>query len=76
MQFNFNCEQVLGSNKEGFSILEGSFMKAIKPGHLLYVNEILDTMGQLSSKVIIKIFYNFELIILGPRIEYNNNNLP
>ena len=51
MQFNFNCEQILGCNNEGFAILEGSFAKAIKPGHLLYVNEILDSMGFLSSKV-------------------------
>ncbi len=51
MQFNFNCQQVLGCNNEGFSILEGSFPRAIKPGHILYVNEILDKMGHLSSKV-------------------------
>jgi len=56
MQFNFNCEQILGCNNEGFAILEGSFPKAVKPGHTLYVNEILDSMGYLSSKV--KNIYN------------------
>ena len=66
MQFNFNCQQVLGCDNEGFSILEGSFSKAIKPGHILYVNEILDTMGHLSSKVAI---INYKI---GSRIKYNH----
>ncbi len=66
MQFNFNCEQALGCNVEGFAVIEGSFQTAIKPGYILFVNEILDSMGYASSKV-------NEIIYLGSRIEYNYN---
>lgn len=52
MQFNFNCEQILGCNAEGFAFLEGSFQEGIRPAYSLFVNEILDTMGTASSKVI------------------------
>jgi hypothetical protein len=55
MQFNFNCEQALGCNSEGFAILEGSFQNGIKPGYIPFVNEILDSMGYSSSKVILQI---------------------
>jgi alpha-tubulin N-acetyltransferase 1 len=48
MQFNFNCEHALGC-RDGFSILEGSFQSAIKPGYIPFVNEILDSMGYNSS---------------------------
>lgn len=51
MQFNFDCERVLETNNEGFTILEGSFPKAIKPAYLLFVNQILDAIGYASSKV-------------------------
>jgi hypothetical protein len=54
MQFNFDCEQALGCNSEGFAVLEGSFQNGIKPGFILFVNEILDTAGYASSKVCIK----------------------
>ena len=36
MEFNFNC-------------LEGSYKNRIVPGFTLYVNEIIDQMGLLSS---------------------------
>lgn len=51
MQFNFNCEQVLNTNSEGFAIMEGSYPAAIRPGYQLFVNEILDSMGYASTKV-------------------------
>jgi hypothetical protein len=51
MQFNFNCEQILGCNEEGFAVLEGSFQAGIKPGYILFVNEILDSMGYASTNV-------------------------
>lgn len=50
MQFNFNCEQILGCDREGNAVLEGSFQGGIKPGYILFVNEILDSMGFASSK--------------------------
>ncbi len=50
MEFNFNCEQVLGC-VNGLAILEGTFQQRIKPGYVLYVNQILDNMGYASSKV-------------------------
>ncbi len=50
MEFNFNCEQVLGC-VNGLAILEGTFQARIKPGYILYVNQILDLMGFASSKV-------------------------
>ena len=50
MQFNFNCEQCLDCDENGISILEGSCQNRIIPGYRLYVKEILDKMGQLSSK--------------------------
>ena len=52
MQFNFNCEQALGCDKDGVAILEGSFQTAIKPGYFPFVNQILDSMGYNSSQVI------------------------
>ena len=51
MQFNFDCEQALGCNEKGFAILEGSFESNIRPGFRLFVNEILDSMGLMSSQV-------------------------
>lgn len=51
MQFNFDCERILETDKEGFAVLEGSFIKAIKPAYLLFVNQILDAIGFASSKV-------------------------
>lgn len=49
MQFNFDCEQILGCN-EGIAILEGTFQKGIKPGYILYVNSIIDAIGEASAK--------------------------
>ena len=50
MQFNFNCEEALDCDKDGFAILEGSYKNRILPGFTLYVNEILDKMGEASSQ--------------------------
>ena len=50
MQFNFNCEAVLDCDENGFAILQGSCQNRIIPGYRIYVKEILDTMGELSSK--------------------------
>jgi alpha-tubulin N-acetyltransferase 1 len=50
MQFNFDCEEALDCNKNGFSILEGSCQNRIVPGYRIYVKEILDKMGELSAK--------------------------
>ena len=50
MQFNFNCEAVLDCDENGFAILQGSCQDKIIPGYRIYVKQILDTMGQLSSK--------------------------
>jgi len=51
MEFNFNCEHILECDKEGFSLLEGTFQNAIKPAYLFYVHEVLNGIGQASSKV-------------------------
>ena len=51
MEFNFNCQQILGCNEKGIASLEGTLQNSIKPGYLLYVNEVLDKMGAASSKV-------------------------
>ena len=50
MEFNFDCEQCLDCDRNGFSVLEGSCQNRIIPGYRLYVKEILDRMGQLSAK--------------------------
>ena len=50
MQFNFDCEQALDCDKNGFSILDGSCPYKIIPGYIIYVKEILDRMGQLSAR--------------------------
>ena len=50
MQFNFDCEQCLDCDRNGFSVLEGSCQNRIIPGYRIYVKEILDKMGQLSAK--------------------------
>ena len=48
MEFNFNCEEALECDENGFAILEGSYKNRIVPGFTLYVNEIIDQMGLLS----------------------------
>lgn len=50
MEFNFDCEECLDCNQNGFSILEGSCQNRIVPGYRIYVKEILDKMGELSAK--------------------------
>lgn len=50
MEFTFDCEQVLNCDRDGFSIIEGSFQSSVKPGFILYVNEILDKMGFESAR--------------------------
>jgi alpha-tubulin N-acetyltransferase 1 len=50
MQFNFDCEEILDSNQNGYSILEGACHNNIPPGYKAYIKEILDKMGELSSK--------------------------
>ena len=50
MEFNFNCEEALDCDENGFAILEGSYKNRIVPGFTLYVNEILDKMGEASSQ--------------------------
>jgi len=50
MEFNFDCEEILVCDRNGFSILEGSCHNKIVPGYKAYIKEILDKMGELSSK--------------------------
>ena len=50
MQFKFDCEEILDCDKNGFSILEGACYNKIAPGYKAYIKEILDKMGELSSK--------------------------
>mmetsp|Transcript_36512 Transcript_36512/g.37903 ORF Transcript_36512/g.37903 Transcript_36512/m.37903 type:complete len:445 (+) Transcript_36512:1-1335(+) len=50
MEFNFNCEDALGCDNQGFSTLEGSFEKNIRQCFLLHVQGILDLLGESSSK--------------------------
>jgi len=52
MEFSFNCEQMLCCDSQGFAVLEGTRQSAIRPSYLYYVQEILNSMGQLSAKVI------------------------
>ena len=50
MEFNFDCEEILVCDRNGFSILEGASHNKIVPGYKAYIKEILDKMGELSSK--------------------------
>ena len=50
MQFSFDCEEILDCDKNGYSILEGACHNKIRPGYKAYIKEILDKMGELSSK--------------------------
>ena len=50
MEFNFDCVQALGCDENGFAILEGSYQNRIVPGYILFVKEILNSMGEASSK--------------------------
>ena len=50
MEFNFDCVQSLGCDENGFAILEGSYQNHIVPGYILFVKEILNSMGEASSK--------------------------
>ena len=49
MEFNFDCVQSLGCDENGFAILEGSYQNRIVPGYILFVKEILNSMGEASS---------------------------
>ncbi len=51
MDFNFNCEHILDSDNEGFTLLEGTYQDAVKPAYLFYVHEILNAIGQDSARV-------------------------
>ena len=48
MEFNFDCVQALGCDQNGFAILEGSYQNRIVPGYILFVKEILNSMGEAS----------------------------
>ena len=50
MKFNFDCEEILDCDKNGYSILEGACYNRIRPGYKAYIKELLDKMGELSSK--------------------------
>ena len=49
MEFNFDCVQSLGCDENGIAILEGSYQNRIVPGYILFVKEILNSMGEASS---------------------------
>ena len=50
MEFNFDCVQSLGCDENGIAILEGSYQNRIVPGYILFVKEILNSMGEASSR--------------------------
>ena len=50
MEFKFDCVQSLGCDQNGFAILEGSYQNHIVPGYILFVKEILNSMGEASSR--------------------------
>ena len=50
MEFRFDCVQSLGCDQNGFAILEGSYQNHIVPGYILFVKEILNSMGEASSR--------------------------
>ena len=50
MEFKFDCEQSLSCDQNGFAILEGSYQNRIVPGYILFVKEILNSMGEASSR--------------------------
>ena len=51
MQFNFNCEQILGTNINGFAIIDAGYINTIRPVYLNIIHQIIDTLGKTSSKV-------------------------
>lgn len=55
MEFAFDCEHILGCDRDGFALLEGTYQDAIKPAYLFYVHEILNNIGQESSRVNLKL---------------------
>ena len=50
MEFKFDCVQALSCDQNGFAILEGSYQNRIVPGYILFVKEILNSMGEASSR--------------------------
>ena len=50
MEFKFDCVQALGCDQSGIAILEGSYQNRIVPGYILFVKEILNSMGEASSR--------------------------
>ena len=49
MEFKFNCDRVLGADTDGLSIIDGAFLK--RNCKNAQATLIIDTLGQLSSKV-------------------------
>lgn len=49
MEFPFNCDIAMGSNKEGFACIDSAAMKKLLPNK--HASQIVDIFGELSAKV-------------------------
>ena len=67
MEFNFNCEELLSSDKEGFAILTTDEPKSINAKQ--NINQILDIMGTASAKA-----QGLKAIITTPVKFYSSNH--
>ena len=49
MEFPFNCDRAVSSDKEGFAILDSDTLKKVK--NVKQAVTLIDLLGQLSAKV-------------------------
>lgn len=52
MDFKCDLQTILPIDPDGFAIIEANYCDRLKPKELRILNQIIDTVGELSSKVI------------------------
>jgi hypothetical protein len=51
MNFNFDCEKLLGSESDGIAIIEPSYKQFLKLDNFICISQILDSLGGFSASV-------------------------
>ncbi len=51
MNFDFDCEKMLGCDNEGIAIIEPSYKQFLKEYNLMSVSNIIDKLGGFSAVV-------------------------
>lgn len=56
MEFNYDCESLLGCDTEGVAIIEPSHKNFVKYYTFISMSDIIDSIGSISSVVSLSIF--------------------